>query len=160
MAAILDHLQSIRLELNQSQAAVVMLYAGRRLRRRSRVRNLIRRPFDLTGGGAGGNQPIISGAIIGGGEAHLNPSFEREPAVIDRRYLDLDFSGAIPAPQLRTPGLINTRGRSLERDHARGRVHFINLDQLARLSVQLNAVINDFDPLAVGEAEHVVGADV
>src|SRR5262245_41202283 len=163
IAAVLDHLQSIRRELNQRQAAVMMLNAERRLRRGSRVRNLKWRPFDLAGGGARGNQPVISGVIIAGGEVNLNPPFERNPAIVRRRYFDFDLSRAVPTPQLWMLCLINTSGGGFERDHARGRVYFINLDQWARLYqprqyLQFDAVINDLDQLAVGEAKHIVGA--
>src|SRR5262249_30746738 len=153
-------LQSIRRELQQRQAAVMMLNAERRLRRGSQVRNLKRRPLDLAGGGARGDQPIIAGAIIASGEVHLNAAFEREPAIVRRGHFNFEFSRAVPAPQLWMPGLINARGHRFERDSARGRVHFINLDQLPRLSQQFVAIINYFDPLAVGEAEYVVWADI
>src|SRR5262249_34248834 len=112
-----------------------------------------------------GNKPIIAGAIIAGVEVYLNAALERDPAVVRRGYFDFDFSHTVPTSQLRMFSLINAGESGLECDHARGLVHIINLNQRARLRQsrlypQLNAVIDDFDPLAVGAAEIVVGPRV
>src|SRR5262245_53111195 len=55
------------------------------------------------------------------------------------------------------PSLIDPLRRCLERNRLCRCIHFVNLDQWTWLTLQLYPVVDDLDPLAVGEPEHTCG---
>ena len=72
-----DLLTGIRVEMNAGERRGVDLGEMGRLKHVSTA--AARRPFDLAGGGARRNGPVVAGNILPGGEAHLDAVLEIDP---------------------------------------------------------------------------------
>ncbi len=151
-----------RLEFEQRQAREGAQHAGRG--DESRLARLAR-PLDIGGGGARRDQPVVADAVGAGGELQFDAVLRHfVPAAIgigDGHRLQV--GDAIPAANARigreqrcVQGMADARGQVDDDDIALGAQH---LHQRAGLAEQFVAVVDELDPAAGGDRQHIVAAD-
>src|SRR5262249_5690187 len=98
--------QVAALHLEQGKATVVVPDAYRRLRNGVRIGHLKRRPLNLPGRRARGDQPVVAGAIATLGKLHLNAALKVEPPRCHFYAVRLrHVAGLIPTPELQMGGI-------------------------------------------------------
>ncbi len=163
--AALFLLLGVRL-FEQTEAAVVVLDpVGPEACRLS----LFPRPFDgavqgFGRGGAGRDEPVIAGQV---GRLHVGREPDHDPRLQLPRPFGRDGPGAVPAAH---PGVALAEPSAIQSGQRRGHVgrqhdgaaaggDVGDPDQLSRLPLQFQRVVDQLDPLVLGKAERLVRAE-